>query len=277
MNCQSSPSDAGSSKSYSGCATGRTRVCVAAFQNQPPMWLSTASVISRSRPTFCTSTLCGTLPLRKPGIFTRSARSEAACSIAWCTSCDGTCTVIRTRFSGSSSTWACTRPFKQTPCNRGRVASARAPLRAHPPRAFDAQPGGSRERRSERFGTAHARGPRRRPSSSGTSCPPSRSTSACTPASAARSRPRSSRSRGETSLESSEPLLDDIDVGELEGATIERVPGVEARARGATSRSPAARASTTRRFATPRRSARCSRAPSRRCSSSATRSRCATR
>ena len=45
MNCQSSLSDAGSSKSNSGCATGRTRVCVAAFQNQPPMWLSTASVI----------------------------------------------------------------------------------------------------------------------------------------------------------------------------------------------------------------------------------------
>ena len=38
-----------------------------------------------------------------------------ACSTAWWTSCDGTCTVSRTRFSGSSSTWVCTRPFKQNP------------------------------------------------------------------------------------------------------------------------------------------------------------------
>ena len=33
------------------------------------MWLSIASVIRRSLPTFCTSTWRGTLPLRKPGIF----------------------------------------------------------------------------------------------------------------------------------------------------------------------------------------------------------------
>ena len=46
MNSQSSFVEAGSSKSYSGCATGRTRLRAAAFQNQPLMWLSTASVIS---------------------------------------------------------------------------------------------------------------------------------------------------------------------------------------------------------------------------------------
>ena len=40
---QSSLSLAGSSYSNSGCATGLTRARVAAFQNQPPMWLSTAS------------------------------------------------------------------------------------------------------------------------------------------------------------------------------------------------------------------------------------------
>ena len=40
---QSSLSDVGSSNSYSGIATGLTRARVAALQNQPPMWLSTAS------------------------------------------------------------------------------------------------------------------------------------------------------------------------------------------------------------------------------------------
>ncbi len=96
VNSQSSSSEAGSSKSYSGWATGRTRLRAAAFQNQPPMWLSTASVISRSRPTRCTSTWRGTRPLRKPGILTLRARSSAACSTAWWTSCDGTWTVSRT-------------------------------------------------------------------------------------------------------------------------------------------------------------------------------------
>ena len=38
LNVQGSASLAGSSKSYSGVATGRSRDCAAAFQNQPPMW-----------------------------------------------------------------------------------------------------------------------------------------------------------------------------------------------------------------------------------------------
>jgi len=42
-------------------------VRAAAFQNQPPMWLSTASVISRSWPIRWSSTWRGTFPLRKPG------------------------------------------------------------------------------------------------------------------------------------------------------------------------------------------------------------------
>src|SRR5207253_6389058 len=124
VKCQSSSSEPGSSKSYSGWATGRTRVCAAAFQNQPPIWLSIASVMRRSRPTFWTRTRWGTLPLRNPGTLTLCARSDAACSTAWCTSSDGTCTVRRTRFSGSSSTCACTRTFKQTPSGPGRVGSA---------------------------------------------------------------------------------------------------------------------------------------------------------
>ena len=45
-------------------------VVAAAFLNQPPMWLSTASVKMRSRPIRASSTCGGTLPLRKPGILT---------------------------------------------------------------------------------------------------------------------------------------------------------------------------------------------------------------
>ena len=82
LNSQSASSAAGSSNSNSGCAIGRTRVLAAAFQNQPPMWLSIASVIRRSLPTFWTSTCLGTLPFRKPGIFALRARSVAACSTA---------------------------------------------------------------------------------------------------------------------------------------------------------------------------------------------------
>src|SRR5215207_6581639 len=86
----------------------------AAFQNHPPMWLSTASLIRRSLPTREISTGIGTLPLRKPGIFRLPARSEAAWSIACLTSPLGTSTVMRTRLSGSSSTVAFTgRPLCQ--------------------------------------------------------------------------------------------------------------------------------------------------------------------
>src|SRR3954464_5864560 len=59
----------------------------------------------RSRPMRCTRSGIGTLPLRKPGIRTVRARSEAACSTAWCTSCAGTSTVSLTLSSASSSTW----------------------------------------------------------------------------------------------------------------------------------------------------------------------------
>ena len=57
-------------------------VVAAAFMNQPPMWLSTASVKMRSRPIRASSTCGGTLPLRKPGTLTASARSCVACSTA---------------------------------------------------------------------------------------------------------------------------------------------------------------------------------------------------
>jgi hypothetical protein len=75
-------SEVGSAKSYSGVATGRRRERAAAFQNQPPMCDSTASAHRRSLPTFASSTWRGTLPLRKPGIRTEPARSDAACSTA---------------------------------------------------------------------------------------------------------------------------------------------------------------------------------------------------
>src|SRR4051794_32241141 len=68
-----------------------------------------------------TSTGIGTLPLRKPGILTLSARSEAACSTAWCTSALGTSTVSRTLLSGSSSTWVGTEPLEQTATNLGAM------------------------------------------------------------------------------------------------------------------------------------------------------------
>src|SRR5919197_289566 len=63
----------------------------------------------------------GTLPLRKPGTFTLSARSEAACSTAWCTSARGTSTVSRTLLSGSSSTCVGIEPLEQTATNLGAV------------------------------------------------------------------------------------------------------------------------------------------------------------
>jgi hypothetical protein len=40
---QASSAVLGSSNSYCGSVTGRTRFRAAALQNQPPMWLSTAS------------------------------------------------------------------------------------------------------------------------------------------------------------------------------------------------------------------------------------------
>src|SRR5438876_9336807 len=86
----------------------------AAFQNQPPMWLSTASLKMRSRPTRASSTFCGTLPLRKPGTFVLAARSDDACSTACFTCSLGTSTSRRTRLSGSSSTLVFTvGPFCQ--------------------------------------------------------------------------------------------------------------------------------------------------------------------
>src|SRR3954468_20207321 len=91
------------------------RVCAAAFQNQPPMWLSTASAYRRSLPMRCLSTVRGTLPLRKPGILTVSARSDAAWSTAWFTSAPGTSTVRRTLLSPSSSTCACMRGHQSRP------------------------------------------------------------------------------------------------------------------------------------------------------------------
>ena len=106
LNVQGSLSLAGSSKSYSGVATGRSRDRAAAFQNHPPMCDSTASTQSRSRPTFASSTWRGTLPLRNPGILTDPARSSAACSTACSSSCGETSTVRRTRLPPSSSTWA---------------------------------------------------------------------------------------------------------------------------------------------------------------------------
>src|SRR6266508_5182173 len=68
-----------------------------------------------------TRTGIGTLPFRKPGIFTLAARSEAACSTAWWTSSLGTSTVSRTLLSGSSSTWALIRPLDQTAYSLGLV------------------------------------------------------------------------------------------------------------------------------------------------------------
>src|SRR5947208_3455317 len=89
------------------------RVSAAAFMNQPPMWLSTASLKMRSRPIRVSRTRCGTLPLRKPGILTERARSEVACSTACRRSACGTSTLSRTRLSGSSSTCvAITRPIQ---------------------------------------------------------------------------------------------------------------------------------------------------------------------
>src|SRR5436190_5170611 len=89
------------------------RARATALPYQPAMWLSIASAYRRSLPIRDTSTGIGTLPLRKPGILTLSARSEAACSTAWWTSAFGTSTVSRTLLSGSSSTWALIRPLDQ--------------------------------------------------------------------------------------------------------------------------------------------------------------------
>ena len=73
-----------------------------------------------------------------------------------------------------------------------------------------------------------------------------------------------------------EPLLDDIDVGDLEGRTIDDYRAWKREHRALRSRSPAARASTTPRAGTRGAPGRCSRSTPSACSSSATRSRCAT-
>ena len=119
--------------------TGRSRARDAAAQNQPPMCDSTASAHSRSLPTFAISTGIGTFPLRKPGILTEPARSSAACSTAWWSSCGETSTVRRTRFSASCSTCG-TRPSKQTRTFWPPVQPA---TRAMPPRGA---PGRTRRR-----------------------------------------------------------------------------------------------------------------------------------
>ena len=75
---------------------------------------------------------------------------------------------------------------------------------------------------------------------------------------------------------SSEPLLDDIDVGELDGVSIDTYRAWKRRT-AATIRSPVERASTTRLGATRARYGLCSHAAGNACSSSATRSRSATR
>src|SRR2546421_4812523 len=97
------------------------RVRATALLYHPAMWLSIASVYSRSLPIRETSTGIGTLPLRKPGILTLSARSDAACSTAWWTSALGTSTVSRTLLSGSSSTSGGIGPLEQTATNLGAV------------------------------------------------------------------------------------------------------------------------------------------------------------
>ncbi len=55
----------------------------------------------------------GIFPLRKPGIFTLSDRSDIACSTAWRTWSDETSTVRRTRFSPRFSTAVGIGPFNQ--------------------------------------------------------------------------------------------------------------------------------------------------------------------
>src|ERR687892_1770209 len=67
----------------------------------------------RSLPSRETRIGSGTFPLRKPGIFAVSERSERACSTACFTCSGGTSTVRRTRFSPRSSTVDDMRPFNQ--------------------------------------------------------------------------------------------------------------------------------------------------------------------
>src|SRR5215208_7683183 len=101
----------------------------AAFQNQPSMWLSTASAYRRSLPTRASSTGIGTWPLRKPGILTLSARSFAAWSTACFRSCSETSTLSRTRFSATSSTCACIGPFCRSGLFSGGDADSRVEQR----------------------------------------------------------------------------------------------------------------------------------------------------
>src|SRR6476619_7054566 len=108
------------------------------------MWLSTASVKIRSRPTRASRTCGGTLPLRKPGTLTASARSDVACSTACWRSACGTSTVSRTLLSGSSSTWvAITRPIQakgprpadgETESGKGPAESRALPMMLSPRR-----------------------------------------------------------------------------------------------------------------------------------------------
>src|SRR5688572_19067828 len=67
----------------------------------------------RSFPIRDTSTCVGIFPLRKPGIFTLSDRSDIACSTACLTWSGETSTVRRTRFSPRFSTAVVIGPFNQ--------------------------------------------------------------------------------------------------------------------------------------------------------------------
>ena len=119
--------------STSGPATGRTPAVVAASQNQPSIWLRTASSATASRPTRATTTGIGTFPVRKPGTLIDPARSEAACSSACSTASSGTSISRRTLLSGSSSTFVFTNcPFNQM---GGGQPAARHRSRAGPWRA----------------------------------------------------------------------------------------------------------------------------------------------
>ena len=105
---------------------GADLASAAAFQNQPPMWDSTASLKIRFRPTRASSTFCGTLPFRNPGIFVLAARSDEACSTACFMWSLGTSTSRRTRFSGSSSTRVLTAAHSASRCSPDRGSAPRA-------------------------------------------------------------------------------------------------------------------------------------------------------
>jgi broad specificity phosphatase PhoE len=128
---------------------------------------------------------------------------------------------MRTRFSGSSSTWACTWPFKQTPSSLRRVGSAAVRLIVLTRHAHSTLNAANRVNGDPSVPvplTADGRAEAERLAHQLAEVP----LELCVHTRFGRTKETADEVlRGRTVPRVEEPLLDDIDVGDLEGGTLE--------------------------------------------------------